>query len=330
VRFAQGNFETKFATPAAQLRPLQTPDPVRNFVSKLSFLIDASTQQCETDVPPNLPPPEGKKMQLPSSRKTRSQAAVNSKLESKLWMYAAASAGAALFAGTPAEAKVVVTPTNTAISPSVSLDLNHDGIIDFNLTKWAAAASIEHFSYLLVCHEVLRHSSHQCVSSSSQANAANVVRMVASGAQDLPFGAPIGPGQHFGGTGVAVVMGGQRVINTSSIHEQTWYGPWVAGGAGVTNRYLGFKFKIGSQFHFGWARVTVTTTANDGFSAVLTGYAYETIPGKAIRAGATSDTTAALEPTTIRSLQPQTNSQASLGMLSLGSMGLTIWRREDS
>jgi len=273
-------------------------------------------------------------MQFPSSRiKPRSQAAVNSKLERKLWMYAAAAtaAGVGMFTGTPADAEIVVTHINTPISPSVALDLNHDGIIDFNLTKWKANASIELFSYLLVCHEGYQVASHQCLSSSSQPNDANVVRGTSKGALDLPFGAPIGPGQQFAGTKGAVLMGGRNSASFSSIHDQTWYGLWVAGGAGVKNRYLGFKFKIGSQFHFGWARVTVTTTAHDGFSATLTGYAYETIPGKSIHAGATSDAPhAALEPA-LPSIQPQvTDHQASLGMLSLGSMGLTLWRREDS
>jgi len=273
-------------------------------------------------------------MQRPSSlSQARSRTALNSKLERKLWMYATAAtaAGVGLLTGTSAQAKVLVTQTNTAISPSVALDLNHDGIIDFNLTKWVAAASIEAFSYLLVCHDQYFQGSHQCVSSSSQANDANVVRGTSAGALDLPFGAPIGPGQQFAGLKGRVVMGGRQAIQTSSGLKQTWYGPWVAGGAGVKNRYLGFKFKIGSQFHFGWARVTVTTTATHGFSAILTGYAYETIPNKAIHAGATSDAPQAALTPAPPSIQPQeSNRQASLGMLSLGSMGLSIWRREDS
>ncbi len=82
-------------------------------------------------------------MQHPSRRKkSRSFTALDAKLERKLWMYATAATAASvgLLSGTSAQAKVVVTQVNTAISPSVALDLNHDGIIDFNLTKWAAAA----------------------------------------------------------------------------------------------------------------------------------------------------------------------------------------------
>jgi hypothetical protein len=169
-------------------------------------------------------------MQLfPSHINPRSRAAVNSKLERKLWMYAAAAtaAGVGMFTGTPADAEIVVTHINTAISPSVALDLNHDGIIDFNLTKWHANASIELFSYLQVCHEVYRVASHQCLSSSSQPNDANVVRGTSRGALDLPFGAPVGPGQQFAGKKGAVLMGGRNSASFSTIHDQTWYGPWV-------------------------------------------------------------------------------------------------------
>jgi hypothetical protein len=158
-----------------------------------------------------------------------------------------------------------------------------------------------------------------------------VVRGTSAGALDLPFGAPIGPGQQFAGLKGRVVMGGRQASSQSGNLKQTWYGPWAAGGAGVKNRYLGFKFKIGSQFHFGWARVTVTTTATHGFSAVLTGYAYETIPGKAIRAGAISDAAEVAMELAPVSIEPQdADRRASLGMLSLGAMGLNLWRREDS
>src|SRR5271154_2523669 len=149
-----------------------------NFDSRPSFSIDAPSPKCETSLPSIFLPPTGEPMQLSSSRiKARSQAAVNSKLERKLWTYAAAAtaAGVGMFAGTPADAEIVVTHVNTAISPSVALDLNHDGIVDFNLTKWLANASIQAFSYLLVCHEGYQAASHQCLSSSSQPNAANGV-----------------------------------------------------------------------------------------------------------------------------------------------------------
>ena len=53
-------------------------------------------------------------------------------------------------------------------------------------------------------------------------------------------------------------------------------GPWVK----QTNKFLGLRFLIGDRFHYGWARLTTTTSGT-----VLTGYAYESDPGHQILAG---------------------------------------------
>lgn len=55
----------------------------------------------------------------------------------------------------------------------------------------------------------------------------------------------------------------------------------------VTNRYLGFKFQLNGQAHYGWARLSVTA-GKFGPVVTLTGYAYETVAGHAIYAGQTS------------------------------------------
>jgi hypothetical protein len=102
--------------------------------------------------------------------------------------------------------------------------------------------------------------------------------------------------------------------NSNSAH---WFGPWLNGGKGVKNRYLGLKFKIKGRFHFGWARLTVTTTRDD-FTATLTGYAYETIPGKAIIAGKTKGP----DVTTV--------DPASLGHLAAGASAIPAWRPKRS
>jgi hypothetical protein len=50
------------------------------------------------------------------------------------------------------------------------------------------------------------------------------------------------------------------------------------------------KFTINGKVHYGWARLSVTNL-KDKFriTATLTGYAYETIPNKPIKAGQTHD-----------------------------------------
>jgi hypothetical protein len=47
---------------------------------------------------------------------------------------------------------------------------------------------------------------------------------------------------------------------------------------------------ISRKVHFGWTRLTVTTSAKT-FTATLTGYPYETIPNTSIIAGKTKGPT---------------------------------------
>jgi hypothetical protein len=49
--------------------------------------------------------------------------------------------------------------------------------------------------------------------------------------------------------------------------------------------YVGLKFSIKGQTHFGWTRVKIASMYP--YKASLTGYAYETIPNKAIITGET-------------------------------------------
>jgi hypothetical protein len=63
---------------------------------------------------------------------------------------------------------------------------------------------------------------------------------------------------------------------TCSTHK---FGQW---GQPIGNRYLGLQFKVKSKTHYGWARIS---SINGEYT--LTGYAYETIPDKAIIAGKT-------------------------------------------
>lgn len=264
--------------------------------------------------------------------KTRIQARLASTLEKNLWAYAAVAgaAGVGLLAMAPsAEGKVVYTATDQKIAPSIAIDLNGDGVIDFNLTKFGSASvgGSLRVSWLAVCHDKYIGFSHQCNSSTNDPNAANLVRVVPTGPADLAAGANIGPGPQWGGQGVAEFMAVRVWYSQYWNTKQKWNGPWANEGKGVTNRYLGLKFKIGNDYHYGWARVTLTTTADSGFSAALTGYAYETVPGKAIVAGATSaaEEVGAIEP----QLGPMVK-QASLGMLSMGAAGLPIWRTDNS
>jgi hypothetical protein len=54
----------------------------------------------------------------------------------------------------------------------------------------------------------------------------------------------------------------------------------------VKSRYLGLNFVMNGKTHYGWARLSVKVQKYH-ITAVLTGYAYETVPNKPIIAGRT-------------------------------------------
>ena len=94
-------------------------------------------------------------------------------------------------------------------------------------------------------------------------------------------------------------------------------GPW----AGVNDKFLGVRFKISGQTHYGWVHVNLHTRT-------ITGYAYETNADQPILAGEKSRPvkSAAADPAQVLvpSKQP-----ATLGALALGADGLPLWRREE-
>ena len=86
----------------------------------------------------------------------------------------------------------------------------------------------------------------------------------------LSAGRTIGPKGPFEGSG--------RMADAYSKCE----GPW----GDVHDRYLGLEFQIKGKIHYGWVRMNVTCHTHV-VHATITGYAYETIPNKAIIAGKT-------------------------------------------
>jgi hypothetical protein len=237
-----------------------------------------------------------------------------------MYALAANAAGVGILAlAQPAEARIVYTSMHVRLQGDkpYGIDLNHDGKVDFFLLENGGSTSAQNnvFGYLDVCH-LPHHQSGStgpiiCVSSTSAPNALNQVRVVTSGgAAPLRAGTKIQNNDRFGGKGLPVTMG--DVAYKRSTSGTAWAGPWMDGGRGVRNRYLGLKFRIDGKFHFGWARVTVTTGKRT-FTATLTGYAYETIAGKAIIAGDKGPDGKTVEP-------------VSLGHLAAGASAIPAWR----
>ncbi len=81
-----------------------------------------------------------------------------------------------------------------------------------------------------------------------------------------------------------------------------------------SRRFLGVKFLISGEVHFGWIRFSSAHVSPAGAHAVVTGYAYETIPNKPIIAGLGSDGLPAPDPLSAPV-------KGSLGHLAAGAAG---------
>jgi hypothetical protein len=221
----------------------------------------------------------------------------------------------------PAEAKIVYTPSSIQVGlPAYNLDLNHDGITDFRLYR---AQSIMDTCRGGFTEYWLREAVVQ----------GNGVVISAFYATALPRGVKIGPNQSFVSDwrDLAFVEGGWVPGRTRCSYLHNMGGNW----ANVSNRYLGMKFRIKGKTHYGWARLSVQV----GYvyiHATLTGYAYETIPGKSIKAGQRKE--AADDPTeddfgsdTFLSIPlPHSPQPASRGALTLDAQSIPLWRRKES
>jgi hypothetical protein len=205
----------------------------------------------------------------------------------------------------PAAAKIVYTPANIRLGGIYPIDLNHDGIVDFDLYGTASTNGTCTGQWLSVRP---RHGQNAIVGYSDFASA-------------LRPGARVGKARKFSPQFEHMAAESVCTFRTS----QVFRGPWANGGKGVTNRYLGLKFFVKGKIHFGWARLNVNVRILHSLGT-LTGYAYETIPGKSIIAGQTKGPDDDAQPIAAMSPVPK---PATLGMLALGAPGLSIWRRED-
>jgi hypothetical protein len=146
----------------------------------------------------------------------------------------------------------------------------------------------------------------------------------------LAPGARIGPSAHFvsaacGGTYFscpsAVFLAG---THTSTFGSRNVRGPWAGN---PKNGYLGVRFSIDGEPHYGWVRLTVNTAIPRGTRATITAYAYETVPNEPIVAGTAEEASSVAAP-----LQENDKNTIgpSLGTLALGADGLSLWRREET
>lgn len=244
----------------------------------------------------------------PTSHRNRFPISLNHRLDQKLLGYAAAAsaAGVGMMAlAQPSQAEIVYTPTRQTVPyrGTLALDLNNDGVTDFtfhnNVSSCGFAPGAPE------CSEFTRQKVYVIPEE------LNGVAVGSRWAPALPADKNVGPGNKFGS------YGSMAACNTLFGTPPSNSGPWHD----VQNRYLGLAFSIDGQTHYGWARLSVFIKAGGcKTAAVLTGYAYETVPGKPIATGKTSGTDEVSETE---------RPDATLGALALGSVGFEAWRRDE-
>jgi|HubBroStandDraft_6_1064221.scaffolds.fasta_scaffold270261_1 hypothetical protein len=251
------------------------------------------------------------------SSKKRGQVRVAPQLEKNLNAYETVSGGAKNSKSTPlavaaiaaglaslalpqvADASVVYTPANQELpSPfgTLQIDLNHDGINDVSV------------SVLISTHIGSGHrtfvggiNAHGLVGNGIETSNGLVVAD--------PIGELIGSSENFGANGLVASCTSRSSVSGSHHHKVK--GLWRSKGS----RYMGVKFSIGGETHYGWVRLK-------GFSCsletpFLTGYAYESEPNKPIDSGAEDR------------VPPPDSDPATLGALAGGAKGLPLWRKQE-
>lgn len=188
-----------------------------------------------------------------------------------------------------ANASIVYTQTNVTISQGIlPIDLDQDGKPDFALHNYWVGSS----------------SSIQAIT--VRGNPLNSQAAVIGHKQGIfEFVNPVASNYSIGSAASKFVnVEGNRAYLSNTI----------------TNKFLGLRFAINGQTHYGWARISTRGNGTTRQRTIrLSGFAYETTPNKAILAGDEGPSVKA---------DDQSGLGPSLAVLSLGAPGIDIWRRK--
>jgi hypothetical protein len=177
-----------------------------------------------------------------------------------LYALAATAAGVSVLALAQAEAKIIYTPANLKILPKHKyyLQINHDGVRHFEI--WDRVRYFGDFLNVLPLQK------------------GNEIWGPTAGglASALSSGVQIGTNSSSRLRATNSRMAWQYVSSCTGACVYKTGGDWL----NVQNRYLGLKFIVKGETHYGWVRLSIS-----GFKGTMSGYAYETTPNMPIKAG---------------------------------------------
>ena len=225
-------------------------------------------------------------------------------LEKRIASYGAMAIAAAVGGATPANAAIIVFTGGNATT------LNN-GSVTFNMVTGAVGTADAGKDFAL--RYPLAPTSPSSTSAGAEALGPNGMGLLGGGT--FPFklagGANIGPAGNFQPAGILARF---SFTFSSSTTFPIGIGSWQANRVALGQGYLGLKFLIGANSHYGWANITL----NPDLSVTLNSFAYESCADQSIGAGQTTG------GATCDSAVPEPHSAA---LLTMGAAGLLAYRR---
>jgi len=205
-------------------------------------------------------------------KKTTSQ-----KLSKRLAQYSALTAAITSISGINAQEQIVYTDIpdyNGSPDPYYIIDFNNDAIPDFaiynNSTYYSNNLYNAIYGYVFGTNKLLGSSFN--FTTSYYSNNVGFIYPFA-----LNSNAIISGGQNSWFNSFYDFDIGINILNYNSCSLGKW--------CNVEDKFIGVQFKIGSNTHYGWARITVGTS---GLSWTIKDYAYNITPDAPILAGQTT------------------------------------------
>jgi len=244
-------------------------------------------------------------------RGKRTPARLQQSLEKNLLAYAAAAGAGLIVYAHPAAAQVVYTPSNISLGTpfaggvTTNLDLNNDGTPDFKITNFSYQTQGQGGASMTI---VPTQPGNEIVGAYAGTLNHRII------AQGLGAGVKIGSSAKFLTSGHDVFLANFS-LGTAALPP---IGSWLA----VEFAYLGLKFTVNGEVHYGWARIKLVAPGSFTMGSIY-GYAYESTPNQPILSGqkdgaAPVETGSAATRTFERCLQ-------TLGVLAAGPSP-AVWR----